>query len=91
MCYSNISFRRAKKRNNKQQHNEADAKYNPRNQRHCSAKEKKENNINGSENQRTKRNGSIAFFMNIHQLNLITNIKREREISLLFLYRINKK
>ena len=42
-------------------------------------KEKKENNINGSENQRSQCNRSVAFFMNIHQLSLTTNIKIEVE------------
>src|SRR6185312_5011923 len=80
MSNRKISFRRAKKRNNKQQHYKANAKYNPGHYWHCSTKEKEENNINGSENQCTQGNRSVALLMNIHQLNLITNIKIEREM-----------
>jgi hypothetical protein len=80
MCHGKISFRGAEKRNNKQQHDEANAEYNPRYYWHRGAKEKKENNINGSENQCAQGNRSVPLLMNIHQLNLITNIKIEREI-----------
>jgi len=82
MRHGTVSFWGSKKRNDKQHHNQADPKNDPRNVRHRRAKKIKENNINGSEYQGAKRDGFVAFLMNIHQLNLFTNIKIDRQTRL---------